>query len=28
VFNGEMAYFTQLKQQKLKSCYYFGSTSP
>jgi len=23
-----MAYITQLKQQKLKQCYYFCSTSP
>jgi len=28
VFNGDTAYITQLKQQKSKSCYYFGSTSP
>jgi len=28
VFNGDTAYITQLKQQKSKRCYYFGSTSP
>jgi len=28
VFNGDMAYITQLKQQKSKKCYYFCSTSP
>jgi len=28
VFKGDMAYITQLKQQKSKRCYYFGSTSP
>jgi len=28
VFTGDMAYITQLKQQKSKRCYYFGSTSP
>jgi len=28
VFNGDMAYITQLKQQKSKRCYYFCSTSP
>jgi len=28
VFNGDMAYVTQLKQQKSKRCYYFCSTSP
>jgi len=28
VCNGDMAYITQLKQQKSKRCYYFGSTSP
>jgi len=28
VFNGDAAYITQLKQQKSKRCYYFGSTSP
>jgi len=28
VFNGDTVYITQLKQQKLKRCNYFGSTSP
>jgi len=28
VFNGDTAYITQLKQQKLKRCYHFCSTSP
>jgi len=28
VFNGDMAYITQLKQQKSKRCYYFCSRSP
>jgi len=28
VFNGDMAYITQLEQQKSKRCYYFWSTSP
>jgi len=28
VFNGDTAYITQLKQQKLKRCFYFCSTSP
>jgi len=28
VFNGDKTYITQLKQQKSKRCYYFGSTSP
>jgi len=28
VFNGDTAYITQLKQQKSKRCYYFGSSSP
>jgi len=28
VFNGDKAYITQLKQQKAKRCYYYGSTSP
>jgi len=28
VFNGDVAYITQVKQQKSKRCYYFCSTSP
>jgi len=28
VFHSDAAYITQLKQQKSKRCYYFGSTSP
>jgi len=28
MFNGNTAYITQLKQQKLKRCYYFCSTLP
>jgi len=28
VFNGDTPYITQLKQQKLKRCYYFCSMSP
>jgi len=28
VFNGDTAYIKQLKQQRSKRCYYFGSTSP
>jgi len=28
VFNGDTAYITQLKQQKLKRCCYFCCTSP
>jgi len=28
VFNGDMAYITQLKEQKSKRCYYFCSMSP
>jgi len=28
VTNGDTDYITQLKQQKSKRCYYFGSTSP
>jgi len=27
MFNGDTAYITQLKRQKWKRCYYFGSTS-
>jgi len=28
VFNSDTAYIIQLKQQKLKRCYYFCSMSP
>jgi len=28
MFNSDTAYITQLKRQKSKRCYYFGSTSP
>jgi len=28
VFNGDIAYTTQPKQQKSKRCYYYCSTSP
>jgi len=28
VFSGDTAYIAQLKQQKSKKCYSFGSTSP
>jgi len=28
MFNGDTAYIRQLKRQKSKRCYYFGSTSP